>query len=189
MGWGRAGGWQRLACSLTPVIFQQKVILSTNIPDDTVLCFKSRCMLTGWIGACEAMWTGQTLCNILFNCCVQICVHWLKQCFWNYLDWTDIAQYLSVVMVMGVDYQVYICVAVLKHLRQLIVQHHQTQDLVVFLKVSLQLLWWACASVWFDLISLFGSCEVCKNVCFVNSEFKDWWIVLVIILLGVLTLE
>ncbi|KAL8584561.1 hypothetical protein ACOMHN_016880 [Nucella lapillus] len=64
----------------------------------------------------------------------QICVHWLKQCFWNYLDWADIVQYLSLVMVMGVDYQVYVCVAVLKHLRQLIVQHHQTQDLVVFLK-------------------------------------------------------
>lgn len=84
------------------------------------------------------MWTGRPLCNTLFLCvCIQICVHWLKQCFWNYLDWTDIVHYLSLVMMMGVDYQVYICVAVLKHLRQLIVQHHQTQDLVVFLKVSL----------------------------------------------------
>ncbi|XP_076469965.1 protein broad-minded-like isoform X2 [Babylonia areolata] len=64
----------------------------------------------------------------------QICVHWLKQCFWNYLDWADIVQYLSLVMVMGVDYQVYVCVAVLRHLRQAIVQHHQTQDLVVLLK-------------------------------------------------------
>jgi phosphate starvation-inducible membrane PsiE len=63
-------------------------------------------------------------------------VHWLKQCFWTYLDWTDIIQYLTMVMVMGVDYQVYVCVAALRHLRPLIVEHHQTQDLVVFLKVS-----------------------------------------------------
>ncbi|XP_070203121.1 protein broad-minded-like isoform X1 [Littorina saxatilis] len=64
----------------------------------------------------------------------QICVHWLKQCWWNYLDWANIVQYLALVMVMGVDYQVYVCVAAIRHLRQLIVQHHQTQDLVVFLK-------------------------------------------------------
>lgn len=64
----------------------------------------------------------------------QICVHWLKQCFWTYLDWVDIVQYLSMVMVMGVDYQVYVCVAALRHLRPHVVQHYQTQDLVVFLK-------------------------------------------------------
>ncbi|KAK7505391.1 hypothetical protein BaRGS_00003553 [Batillaria attramentaria] len=64
----------------------------------------------------------------------QICVHWLKQCFWNYLDWGDIVLYLCVVMVMGVDYQVYLCVAALRHLQELILQRHQTQDLVVFLK-------------------------------------------------------
>lgn len=65
----------------------------------------------------------------------QICCHWLRQCFWNYLDWVDICHYLCVVMVMGVDYQVYVCVAILRYLQSEISRHMQDQDLVVFLKV------------------------------------------------------
>ncbi|XP_050398519.1 protein broad-minded isoform X2 [Patella vulgata] len=64
----------------------------------------------------------------------QICVHWLKQCFWNYFDWSDICQYLVLCIIMGVDYQVYICVAILKHLEKDILQHMQTHDLIIFLK-------------------------------------------------------
>ncbi|KAK6297375.1 hypothetical protein J4Q44_G00319580 [Coregonus suidteri] len=64
----------------------------------------------------------------------QMCVQWLGQCFWNYLDWPEICHYVSTCVVMGPDYQVYMCVAVLKHLHQDILQHTQTQDLQVFLK-------------------------------------------------------
>uniref|UniRef100_A0A8C7J999 Protein broad-minded n=1 Tax=Oncorhynchus kisutch TaxID=8019 RepID=A0A8C7J999_ONCKI len=64
----------------------------------------------------------------------QMCVQWLGQCFWNYLDWSEICHYVSTCVVMGPDYQVYMCVAVLKHLQQDILQHTQTQDLQVFLK-------------------------------------------------------
>ncbi|PVD21206.1 hypothetical protein C0Q70_19375 [Pomacea canaliculata] len=64
----------------------------------------------------------------------QICVHWLKQCFWNYLDWGDIVLYICTVLIMGVDYQAYFCVAALRHLQQHIMLQSQTQDLVVFLK-------------------------------------------------------
>lgn len=64
----------------------------------------------------------------------QICQHWVKQCFWNYLDWTDICSYVCVCIVLGVDYQVYICIAILKHLSKDILQHQQQQDLVIFLK-------------------------------------------------------
>uniref|UniRef100_A0A4W5NJV8 Protein broad-minded n=1 Tax=Hucho hucho TaxID=62062 RepID=A0A4W5NJV8_9TELE len=64
----------------------------------------------------------------------QMCVQWLGQCFWNYLDWPEICHYVSTCVVMGPDYQVYMCVAVLKHLQQDILQHTQTQDLQVFLK-------------------------------------------------------
>ncbi|KAJ8009026.1 hypothetical protein DPEC_G00084570 [Dallia pectoralis] len=64
----------------------------------------------------------------------QICLQWLGQCFWNYLDWTEICHYVSTCIVMGPDYQVYMCVAVLKHLQQDILKHTQTQDLQVFLK-------------------------------------------------------
>ncbi|MBN3303274.1 BROMI protein, partial [Amia calva] len=64
----------------------------------------------------------------------QICQQWLGQCFWNYLDWPEICHYISACIVMGPDYQVYVCIAALKHLQQDILQHTQTQDLQVFLK-------------------------------------------------------
>ena len=83
----------------------------------------------------------------------QICVHWLTQCFWNYLPWKQICLYISLVIVMGADYQVtfifyifsfkilfnfkvYVCIAVLKSLQENIFAHRQTQDLQLFLRVS-----------------------------------------------------
>ncbi|KAK1795615.1 hypothetical protein P4O66_001110 [Electrophorus voltai] len=59
---------------------------------------------------------------------------WLGQCFWNYLDWSEICHYVATCIIMGPDYQVYMCVSVLKHLQRDILQHAQTQDLQVFLK-------------------------------------------------------
>ncbi|XP_056150177.1 protein broad-minded [Lampris incognitus] len=64
----------------------------------------------------------------------QMCLQWLGQCFWNYLDWQEICHYISTCVVMGPDYQVYMCVAVLKHLQPDILQHTQSQELQVFLK-------------------------------------------------------
>ncbi|XP_029338551.1 protein broad-minded isoform X2 [Mus caroli] len=64
----------------------------------------------------------------------QICLQWITQCFWNYLDWIEICHYIATCVVLGPDYQVYVCIAVLKHLQRDILQHTQTQDLQVFLK-------------------------------------------------------
>ncbi|XP_053402163.1 protein broad-minded-like isoform X2 [Mercenaria mercenaria] len=64
----------------------------------------------------------------------QISQHWLTQCFWNYLDWPDICHYIIVCMIFGVDYQVYLCVAILKHLQREIMSHMQSHDLLMFLK-------------------------------------------------------
>ncbi|XP_028653624.1 protein broad-minded [Erpetoichthys calabaricus] len=64
----------------------------------------------------------------------QICLQWLSQCFWNYLDWPEICHYIAACVVLGPDYQVYFCIALLKHLQQEILQHTQAQDLQVFLK-------------------------------------------------------
>uniref|UniRef100_A0AAV2KGI4 Protein broad-minded n=1 Tax=Knipowitschia caucasica TaxID=637954 RepID=A0AAV2KGI4_KNICA len=64
----------------------------------------------------------------------QMCVHWLTQCFWNYLDWSEIRHYLCTCVLMGADYQVYVCVAVFKHLQPAILQQTQSQELQVFLK-------------------------------------------------------
>ncbi|XP_022626071.1 protein broad-minded [Seriola dumerili] len=64
----------------------------------------------------------------------QMCLHWVTQCFWNYLDWTEICHYVSTCVVMGPDYQVYMCVAIFKHLQPDILQRTQSQELQVFLK-------------------------------------------------------
>nr|XP_040016630.1 protein broad-minded isoform X3 [Gasterosteus aculeatus aculeatus] len=64
----------------------------------------------------------------------QMCLHWLTQCFWNYLDWTEICHYISTCVVMGPDYQVYMCVSIFKHLQPDILQLTQSQELQVFLK-------------------------------------------------------
>ncbi|XP_031717290.1 protein broad-minded isoform X3 [Anarrhichthys ocellatus] len=64
----------------------------------------------------------------------QMCLHWLTQCFWNYLDWTEICHYLSTCVVMGPDYQVYMCVSIFKHLQPDILQLTQSRELQVFLK-------------------------------------------------------
>uniref|UniRef100_A0A8C1GHI0 Protein broad-minded n=1 Tax=Cyprinus carpio TaxID=7962 RepID=A0A8C1GHI0_CYPCA len=64
----------------------------------------------------------------------QICIQWLGQCFWNYLDWPEVCHYVATCVIMGPDYQVYMCISALRHLQQDILQHTQTQDLQVFLK-------------------------------------------------------
>ncbi|XP_030201530.1 protein broad-minded isoform X1 [Gadus morhua] len=64
----------------------------------------------------------------------QICLQWLNQCFWNYLDWPEVCHYVSTCVLMGPDYQVYVCVAVLKHMQPDILLHTQAQDLQVYLK-------------------------------------------------------
>lgn len=64
----------------------------------------------------------------------QICLQWITQCFWNYLDWIEICHYIATCVFLGPDYQVYTCIAIFKHLQQDILQHTQTQDLQVFLK-------------------------------------------------------
>eukprot|EP00057_Strongylocentrotus_purpuratus_P010856 XP_011665330.1 PREDICTED: protein broad-minded [Strongylocentrotus purpuratus] len=64
----------------------------------------------------------------------QICQHWLSQCFWNYLDWPDICLYVCLCVLMGSDYQVYLCVAILRHMQPTILHHTQQQRLQIFLK-------------------------------------------------------
>ncbi|CAM4533720.1 unnamed protein product [Lepidochelys olivacea] len=64
----------------------------------------------------------------------QICQQWLAQCFWNYLDWSEICHYIATCIFLGPDYQIYMCISVFKHLQHDILQHTQTQDLQVFLK-------------------------------------------------------
>uniref|UniRef100_A0A8B9TCB4 Protein broad-minded n=1 Tax=Anas platyrhynchos TaxID=8839 RepID=A0A8B9TCB4_ANAPL len=64
----------------------------------------------------------------------QICLQWITQCFWNYMDWSEISHYIATCIFLGPDYQVYMCISVFKHLEKDILKHTEAQDLQVFLK-------------------------------------------------------
>lgn len=64
----------------------------------------------------------------------QICQQWIRQCFWNYLDWSQICQYLALCIVLGADYQVYLCIAILQYLHRDLMQQMQDKNLIVFIK-------------------------------------------------------
>jgi hypothetical protein len=66
-------------------------------------------------------------------------IHWTKQCFWSVLDWPEIITYICVCILYGIDYQVYFCVALLRHLQQEIIYQHSSRNLLPFLKVCLNL--------------------------------------------------
>ena len=53
------------------------------------------------------------------------------------MDWLDIGHYIVICLILGIDYQVYICVAIFKHLQRAIMSRLQTQDLIMLLKVGL----------------------------------------------------
>ncbi|KAI1240982.1 hypothetical protein IHE44_0009438 [Lamprotornis superbus] len=64
----------------------------------------------------------------------QICLQWITQCFWNYMDWSEICHYIAICIFLGPDYQIYMCISVFRHLQQDILKHTEAQDLQVFLK-------------------------------------------------------
>uniref|UniRef100_A0A8C3TNW0 Protein broad-minded n=1 Tax=Catharus ustulatus TaxID=91951 RepID=A0A8C3TNW0_CATUS len=65
----------------------------------------------------------------------QICLQWITQCFWNYMDWSEICHYIAICIFLGPDYQIYMCVSVFRHLQQDILKHTEARDLQVFLKM------------------------------------------------------
>ncbi|XP_077600350.1 protein broad-minded [Stigmatopora nigra] len=64
----------------------------------------------------------------------QMCIHWLTQCFWNFLDWPEIYHYVCICTLMGADYQVYACLAIFKHLQPQLLEQTQARQLQIFLK-------------------------------------------------------
>ncbi|CEG45329.1 uncharacterized protein PHALS_01634 [Plasmopara halstedii] len=73
----------------------------------------------------------QCQCSVL-----TLVMRWHSQHFWNYLDWENIVIYTYLIILYGVDFQVYVIVAILRHLeptlRELTAKH-SSQSLVPFL--------------------------------------------------------
>ena len=63
-------------------------------------------------------------------CVGTVCSVWVRQCFLNYLDLEDICAYILTVLIMGVEYQAYFMVSILKHLEQDILTSTQENNLI-----------------------------------------------------------
>ncbi|KAI6654061.1 Protein broad-minded [Oopsacas minuta] len=59
-----------------------------------------------------------------------ICCIWLQQCFLNYLDFEEICSYILTVLILGIDYQLYFIVSILKHLQTVILSSTQENNLM-----------------------------------------------------------
>ncbi|ESO11021.1 hypothetical protein HELRODRAFT_109284 [Helobdella robusta] len=64
----------------------------------------------------------------------QICQHWIRQWFLNYLDWPQIQQSLICSLCFGPDYIVYFCISILKHNEEIIKRQMVDRNLVIYLK-------------------------------------------------------
>ncbi|KAI9365394.1 broad-minded protein-domain-containing protein [Zopfochytrium polystomum] len=63
----------------------------------------------------------------------QITQRWLRECFLNVLAFPEIANYLALTLLFGVDYQVYFCIAALRFCQPAIQQAARRGELIVFL--------------------------------------------------------
>ncbi|ORY51889.1 hypothetical protein BCR33DRAFT_712091 [Rhizoclosmatium globosum] len=63
----------------------------------------------------------------------QISSRWIRECFWNVLDFPEIANYICNTLVFGVDYQVYYCIALFRHLDRAILHSTRIGELIAFL--------------------------------------------------------
>jgi hypothetical protein len=63
----------------------------------------------------------------------QITTRWIREMFWNVLDFPDIAYYVGLCLGCGIDYQVYFCVALLKHVEKDVMRHAREQNLILYL--------------------------------------------------------
>ena len=64
----------------------------------------------------------------------QIVVHWLSQCFLNYLDWPEVAAFVTLTLARGPSFPVLYCTAVLSHLQPLILREALRDGLAECLK-------------------------------------------------------
>ena len=62
-----------------------------------------------------------------------VCCVWIQQCFLNYLDVEEVCGYILTVLVMGLEYQIYYIICILKHLQEDILEYTQENNLLYYL--------------------------------------------------------
>ncbi|KAJ3111858.1 hypothetical protein HDU96_005284 [Phlyctochytrium bullatum] len=63
----------------------------------------------------------------------QITQRWMRECFWNVLDFPEIINYFTFNLVAGIDYHIYFCIALLKHLERPILAAAREGKLITYL--------------------------------------------------------
>jgi hypothetical protein len=59
---------------------------------------------------------------------------WIRELYWNVLDMKDIQNYILFGFIYGLDYLVYFTVAVIRHLRQLLLDASRKEQLIFALQ-------------------------------------------------------
>ncbi|BHF82207.1 hypothetical protein SprV_0802534400 [Sparganum proliferum] len=60
--------------------------------------------------------------------------HWMSQCFWNYLDWPEIVDFQLLCLLCGPEYAAFAGVAILRHLKPVLIDALQSQSHLVRLR-------------------------------------------------------
>nr|CAH8860589.1 unnamed protein product [Trichobilharzia regenti] len=74
---------------------------------------------------------------------IQIYLRWTNQCYWNYFDWFNILNYLSICLLNPIQFQIYVNISIIKHLGPALLQatneqptsqEQQQEQLLIFLQ-------------------------------------------------------
>jgi hypothetical protein len=64
---------------------------------------------------------------------LQLVLRWIRECFWNILDFQEILHYILICTCFGPDYQIYFCVALINHVRTTLLASARDQTLIYFI--------------------------------------------------------
>ncbi|KND05189.1 hypothetical protein, variant 1 [Spizellomyces punctatus DAOM BR117] len=105
---------------------------STGDRVEIPLIYSTCCHLIEWILETElpSVFSAFTLSGCTPS---QICQRWLRELFWNVLPLSEIANYVLLCMALGIDYQVYYCISLLRHNASHVLRATREQELITFL--------------------------------------------------------
>ncbi|TPX59754.1 hypothetical protein SpCBS45565_g07658 [Spizellomyces sp. 'palustris'] len=105
---------------------------STGDRVEIPLIYSTCCHLIEWILETELP---SVLSAFTLSGCTpsQICQRWLRELFWNVLPLSEIANYVLLCMALGIDYQVYFCISLLRHNASHVLRATREQELITFL--------------------------------------------------------
>ncbi|KAJ3019597.1 hypothetical protein HKX48_001962 [Thoreauomyces humboldtii] len=102
---------------------------------DISLLYSTCCHLVEFIAEAElpTLFSAFTLSGCTPS---QISQRWMREVFWNTLPLPEIQNYLLLSLIMGIDYQIYFCIALLRHMTPDILLATRDHELISYLHES-----------------------------------------------------